>query len=389
MTEVDLRPELAEAFIRAAGEAGHKRNPDYNDGQQEGFGYYQVNQRNGRRVSSEKAYLEPARKRPNLRVETGAHILRLEIEGSRVTGATWRKNGREITMRAGREVILCAGAVQTPQILELSGIGNPEILRNFGIVPRHNLPGVGENYQDHYCTRMNWRVTKPITLNEQTRGLGLPLAVLKYFTTRKGILSLGTGMAAGFVKSRPDLEDADLQFFFMHASYADASKRILDTEPGMTIGVTQLRPESIGSIHIRSADPETQPVIAPNFLSTPEDLRVMRRGMQIAREIVGQQAMKPYVAHELSPGPACQTDAEWDEFTRRNGQTIYHNVGTARMGTDPMAVVDPQLRLHGLSGLRIADASVMPTVVAGNTQAAVFMVAEKAADLILGDQSLS
>ncbi|WP_283180163.1 GMC family oxidoreductase N-terminal domain-containing protein [Gemmobacter sp. 24YEA27] len=384
VTEVGLRPELAEAFIHAAQEAGYPRNPDYNDGSQEGFGYYQVNQKKGRRISAEKAYLAPARKRPNLRVETNAHILRLEIEGRRVTGATWRKNGRDITMSAGREVVLCAGAVQTPQILELSGIGNPDLLARCGIETRHALRGVGENYQDHYCTRMNWRVTKPVTLNEQTRGLSLPRAVLQYFSTRKGILTLGTGMAAGFVKTRPDLEDADIQYFFMHASYADAAKRILDHQPGMTIGVTQLRPESVGSIHIRTADPYAQPAIAPNFLSSPADLIVMRRGMQIARDIVGQKALAPYVAHEMSPGPDCASEADWDEFTRRNGQTIYHNAGTAKMGTDPMAVVDPSLKLHGLAGLRITDASVMPTVVAGNTQAAVFMIAEKAADLILG-----
>lgn len=312
-----------------------------------------------------------------------AHILRLEIEGRRVTGATWRKNGRDITMHAGREVILTAGAVQTPQILELSGIGNPDLLARHGIAPRHALPGVGENYQDHYCTRMNWRVTQPVTLNEQTRGLSLPRAVLQYFATRKGILTLGTGMAAGFVKTRPDLEDADIQYFFMHASYADAAKRILDRQPGMTIGVTQLRPESVGTIHVQSPDPFHQPAIAPNFLSAPADLIAMRRGMQIARDIVGQNALAPYVSHEMSPGPDCSSDADWDEFTRRNGQTIYHNTGTAKMGTDPMAVVDPMLRLHGLGGLRIADASVMPTVVSGNTQAAVFMIAERAAAMIL------
>lgn len=383
VTEVALRPELAEAFLHAAVQAGYPLNRDYNDGRQEGFGYYQVNQRGGRRVSAEKAYLAPARNRPNLRIETGAHILRLKLDGRRVTGATWRKNGREITMRATREVILCAGAVQTPQILELSGIGNPDLLSRHGIRTNHALPGVGENYQDHYCTRMNWRVTKPITLNEQTRGLSLPRAVLQYAMTRKGILTLGTGLAAGFVRTRKDLEDADVQFFFMHASYADAAKRILDHQPGMTIGVTQLRPESVGSIHIRSANPDDPPLIAPNFLSAPADLITMRRGMQIARQIVGQPALARYVGHEMNPGPDCKSDADWDDFTRRTGQTIYHNCGTAKMGTDPMAVVDPELRLHGLAGLRIADASVMPTVVSGNTQAAIFMIAEKAADLIL------
>ncbi len=383
ITEVSLRPELAEAFIEAAGQAGHRRNPDYNDGLQEGFGYYQVNQRNGRRVSAEKAYLAPARKRSNLRVETDAHILKLEMEGNRVTGATWRKNGRLVTMRAGKEVILCTGAVQTPQILELSGIGNPDILARYDIATRHALPGVGENYQDHFCTRMNWRVTKPITLNEQTRGLSLTKSVLQYFATRKGILTLGTGMASGFVKTRPELEDADVQYFFMHASYADAAKRLLDHQPGMTIGVTQLRPESVGSIHIQSPNPDQQPTIAPNFLSTANDLMTMRRGMQIARDIVEQPALKPYISHEMNPGPDCKSDADWDEFSRRNGQTIYHNCGTAKMGGDTKAVVGPDLKVHGLSGLRIADASVMPTIVAGNTQAAVFMIAEKAADLIL------
>lgn len=257
------------------------------------------------------------------------------------------------------------------------------MLARHGIRTRHALPGVGENYQDHYCTRMNWRVTKPITLNEQTRGLSLPRAVLEYALTRRGILTLGTGMAAGFVKTRPNLEDADVQFFFMHASYADAAKRILDHQPGMTIGVTQLRPESMGSIHIRSANPDDPPVIAPNFLSAPADLITMRRGMQIARQIVGQPALAPYVAHEMNPGPDCESEADWDEFARSTGQTIYHNCGTSKMGSDPMAVVDPELRLHGIVGLRTADASVMPTVVSGNTQAAVFMIAEKAADLIL------
>ena len=383
ITEVGLRPELSEAFIRAAEQAGHARNTDYNDGHQEGFGYYQVNQRGGRRVSAEKAYLAPARRRANLTVVTGAHILRLDLEGSKVVGATYRKDGRDVSVRAGREVIVCTGAVQTPQLLELSGIGRPDVLGRHGIAVRHALAGVGENYQDHYCTRMNWRVTRPITLNEQTRGLSLPRAVLQYFTTRKGILSLGTGLAYGFVKTRPGLEDADIQYFFMHASYADAAKRILDHQPGMTIGVTQLRPDSIGTIHIQSADPFQGPSIRPNFLSTQNDIDVMRRGMQIAREIIGQPAMQGYVAHEMAPGQACQTDADWEAFTRNNGQTIYHNVGTAKMGSDDMAVVDPDLKVRGLGGIRIADASIMPTVVAGNTQAAVFMIAENAADLIL------
>jgi len=385
VSEVALRPILAEAFIASARQAGHELNSDYNDGRQEGFGYYQVNQRGGRRVSSERAYLEPARRRPNLTIETEARILRIDFEGSRAVGAVYRKGGRDLRVRAGREVVVCTGAAQTPQLLELSGVGNPDLLRSLGIEVRHSLPGVGENYQDHYCTRMNWRVTRPITLNEQTRGLALSAAVLQYFATRTGILSLGTGLAFGFVKTRPELDDADVQFLFMHASYADASKRLLDAVPGMTIAVSQLRPESVGSIHARSPDPFEQPAIRPNFLTAPADLLTVRRGMQIAREIVEQPAMQRFVDHEMSPGADCRSDEAWDEFTRRTGQTIYHICGTARMGTDPMAVVDPDLKVRGITGLRIADASVMPTVVSGNTQAAVYVIAEKAADLILAD----
>jgi choline dehydrogenase-like flavoprotein len=316
---------------------------------------------------------------------TGAHVLKIDIEGRRAVGATFRRNGATSRVRAGREVILCAGAVQTPQILELSGIGNSDLLGSLGIDVVQALAGVGENYQDHFCTRMNWRVTQPITLNEQSRGLPLVRSVLQYFATGRGILSLGTGLAYGFVKTRPGLDDADVQFYFMHASYADASKRILDRQPGMTIGVSQLRPESVGSIHARSPDPLEPPAIRPNFLSSQVDLETMRRGMQIARDIVDQPALRPFVAHEMSPGAACQTDADWDAFSRANGQTIYHVCGTAKMGTGPDAVVDPALRVIGLAGLRVADASIMPAIVSGNTQAAVYVIAEKAADLVLRD----
>ncbi|MDQ0349807.1 GMC family oxidoreductase [Ancylobacter vacuolatus] len=385
ITEVALRPPLADAFIAAARQAGHGLNSDYNDGHQEGFGYYQATQRRGRRVSAKTAYLDPARGRRNLDIVTGAHILKIDVEGRRAVGATFRRPGQTLSVRAGREVILCAGGVQTPHLLELSGIGNPGLLKPLGIEVVQALAGVGENYQDHFCTRMNWRVSQPITLNEQSRGVPLARSVLQYFASGRGILSLGTGLAFGFIKTRPGLEDADVQLYFMHASYADASKRILDHQPGMTIGVSQLRPESAGSIHSRSADPLEPPAIRPNFLSSQVDLDTMRRGMQMARDIVDQPALRPFVAHEMSPGAACRSDADWDTFTRSNGQTIYHVCGTAKMGTDPSAVVDPALRVIGLAGLRVADASIMPAIVSGNTQAAVYVIAEKAADLVLRD----
>lgn len=382
IVEVAERPALAEAFIAAAEAAGYPRNPDYNGPSQDGFGYYQVNQRGGRRVSAADAYLAPALRRPNLAVRTDAHVLRLTFEGDRATGVVARIGGEERSFSARAEVILAAGAAQTPQLLELSGIGDPAILSSLGIPVRHAAPGVGANYIDHYCTRMNWRVKQPVTLNEATRGYRLALAVAQYAATRRGILTLGTGLAHGFVRTRPGLAGPDVQYFFMHASYANAAERKLDTEPGMTVGVTQLRPQSRGSIHAASPDPLTPPVIRPNFLATEEDRRAMVEGMKIARHIVAQAPMDPLRAHELNPGPDCRTDADWLAFARRDGQTIYHICGTCRMGRDERAVTDPELRVRGLRGLRVADASIMPDIVSGNTQAAVFMIAEKAADLI-------
>ncbi|MBX3540298.1 MAG: GMC family oxidoreductase N-terminal domain-containing protein [Chelatococcus sp.] len=383
LVEVSERPAIAEAFIAAAGQAGFPRNPDYNGESQDGFGYYQVNQRNGRRVSAAEAYLKPVRGRSNLDVRTDAHVLRVEFEGSRAVGVTVRIAGQTHRFSARAEVILAAGAAQTPQLLELSGVGDPAILQALDIPVRAALPGVGANYIDHFCTRMNWRVKQPVTLNEQTRGVKLGLSVLQYVATRRGILTLGTGLAFGFVRTRPELAGPDVQYFFMHASYANAAERKLDRLPGMTIGVTQLRPESRGTIHAVSPDPMRAPAIRPNFLAAAEDCRAMVEGMKIARHIVDQAAMDPYRQMEMAPGPDCRTDADWLAFARRDGQTIYHICGTCRMGRDSLAVTDPELRVHGVEGLRIVDASIMPTIVSGNTQAAVFMIAEKAADMIL------
>lgn len=385
IVRVAERPVLSEAFLSAAEEAGFPRNPDYNGKDQEGFGYYQVNQRGGRRWTVVDGYLRPALSRPNLKVVTHAQALRLVLDGRRVTGVVFRRDGREETATASGEVLLTAGAVQSPHLMELSGIGHPDVLKAAGIPVVHALPGVGNNYQDHFATRMNWRVKEPITLNEQTRGVALAKAVAQYFLTRKGILTLGTGLAHGFVKTRPGLAGPDVQYFFMHASYANAADRTLDHLPGMTIGVTQLRPHSVGSIHAKSADPLTPPAIRPNFLAMEEDRACLAAGMKIARDIVGQKAMDPYRAFEMNPGPDCRSDADFVEFARRTGQTIYHPVGTCSMGTGPQAVVDPHLRVVGIDGLRVVDASVMPTLVSANTAAAVMMIAEKAADLIKAD----
>ncbi len=360
-------------------------NPDYNAGRQDGVGYYQVAQRHGRRWSVVDGYLKPAAGRRNLTVECGAHVTRLLFEGKRCVGVAYRKNGQEFTVRARRETLLCLGAVQSPQLLELSGVGSPALLQSFGIPLVHAQPQVGENYIDHFATRMNWRVRNTVTLNEMSRGWRLARQVARYYTRHKGILTLGTGLVHGFVKSAPDLPAADVQYFFVHASYANAAERILDRAPGMTIGVAQLRPESVGSIHLKSADPLAAPSIRPNFLSAQVDRDSLVGGMRVARRIVQRPALQRYIERELSPGADVDSDAQWLDFARRNGQTIYHPIGTCRMGADAGAVTDPRLRVNGIAGLRVVDASVMPKMVSGNTQAAVMMVAERGAEMILED----
>jgi choline dehydrogenase len=269
----------------------------------------------------------------------------------------------------------------------LSGIGNAEILQSAGIPVRHELRGVGENYRDHYAPRMNWRVTLPITLNEQTRGVALAKEVVKYYTRRRGVLSLAAALVHGFVRTRPELEVPDVQYLFSHASYSDPQVRALDRAPGMTVTLYQCRPESTGSIHIKSPDPAAAPAIRPNYLADELDRRTLVAGMQIARRIVNNKALDRYRAFEMNPGDRCQTDDELLAFARQYGHTAYHVVGTCKMGHDPRAVVNDELRVHGLAGLRVVDASIMPTMTSGNTNAPVIMIAEKAADMVKGAAS--
>lgn len=383
VSEVREKPAIAEAFIAAGEAAGYRRNIDYNGAGQDGFGWYQVNQNAGRRVSAAAAWLARARGRRNLTVLTGARATRIVLHQGRAVGVELQGPGVPKRLSARRELILSAGAVQSPQLLELSGIGAPEVLKAAGIAPLHALPQVGENYLDHFCTRLSWRVSRPETLNDLTRGLPLVQAVAQYALGRRGVLTFGSGLAHGFVRSREGLEGPDVQFFFMHASFANAAERRLHDFPGMTLGVTQLRPESRGSIHVRSADPQVAPEIRPRFLDAEEDRRVMVEGMKLGRKVIEQAPMDAWRQAEMTPGPDCRSDEDWLAFARANGQTIYHVAGTCRMGSDEKAVVDPQLRLRGLRGLRVIDASVMPEMVSGNTQAAVMMIADKGADLVL------
>lgn len=381
------RHEIVDAFVQAGVECGYDRNPDYNGARQDGFGYYQVTQKDGRRHSAAAAYLTPARARPNLHVKTNARARKLILHDRRITGVAYEIEGREHEAAAGGEVIVSAGAVQSPQLLELSGIGAPDILTEHGIDVVHALPGVGENYRDHYAARIAWRVKQPITLNEQTRGLNLMKEAIKYFVTRRGILTWTAGIGHAFIKSRPELDTPDCQMFFAHGSF-DAETRQFHRKPGMTIGVYQCRPESQGSIHVRSADPDVPPAIVPNYLTDPIDQATLVDGLRVARQVGEASALNKYRDFEMYPGADCLLDDDLLAYANKTGSTTYHVMGTCKMGTanDRMAVVDDRLSVHGLAGLRVVDASIMPTMPSGNINAPVIMIAEKAAEFILSDR---
>jgi len=373
---------VSDAIIRAAVQVGIPRNDDYNGETQEGIGYGQTTIKAGLRHSTARAFLKPAMRRPNLTVETHAFAERVLLDGRRATGVAYTARGEAREARAGREVILAAGAVQSPQLLELSGIGDPAVLGEHGIPVAHALPGVGANFQDHYIVRMDWRVSRPVTFNECSRGFGLMREAFKFAFMRRGFLTITAANMVAFVRTRPELETPDVQFHIVPASFRDAKVRKLDRYPGMTISPCQLRPESRGTIHIRSADPTVAPMIRPNFLSAALDQATLVAGMKIGRAIAEAPALDIYRDEEIRPGKDCRTDDELLDHACRNGGTVYHPVGTCKMGSDPMAVVDDRLRVRGIAGLRVIDASIMPTLVSGNTNAPTVMIAEKGADMI-------
>jgi choline dehydrogenase len=383
--EMHERHVLCDAFLDAAEAAGYLRNKDYNSGIQDGFNYFQVTIKNGKRWSAARAFLDPARSRPNLRIETEALTDKVLLEGKRCVGVAYTVHGDKREARAGREVIVSCGAVQSPGVLEHSGIGQPELLRKYGLSVKHELKGVGENYGDHFAPRVKYRINQRISLNEQTRGLQLLKAIAQYYTTRSGVLTYNAGMVCGFVRTRPGLETPDMQLHVLPASYEVGKKRLLETEPGMTVILGQCRPDSRGSIHIKSATPGTEPAIRPNFLSARTDRDAAVAGMQLARRIMQQPAIARYVAFETGPGEKVQSYDEWIDYARHTGATTFHVTGTCKMGSDPMAVVDDRLRVHGIAGLRVIDASIMPTVPSGNTNAPTIMIAEKGADMIKED----
>ncbi|MBT5913641.1 choline dehydrogenase [Rhodospirillaceae bacterium] len=379
--------DLIDAFIDAGAELGYPRNPDYNGAKQDGFGYYQITQRNGRRESTARAFLNPAKNRKNLTVESRAHVTKLVFNKKRATGVHYSIDGIKKSVEVNNEVIVSAGAVQSPHILELSGIGQPQLLKSYGIDIQHELPGVGENYRDHYAARMNWRLNKPISLNEETRGLSLVKEVFKYALTRRGALTWTAGVGHAFMRTRPELETPDVQFFFVHGSFGSSKDRKLEKEPGMTLAVYQCRPESQGTIHIGGPNPFDAPKIRPNFLGNKLDQDTLIAGLHLCRSIGETEAMKQHISHEMNPGSSVTTDEGMLQFARDTGATTYHPMGTCKMGSDPMAVVDDRLRVHGIENVRIADASIMPTMPSGNINAPVIMIAEKAADMIKEDNT--
>lgn len=309
---------------------------------------------------------------------------RILLEGKRAVGIGYTLHGEKRKARCGREVILSCGAVQSPGVLERSGIGQPEVLKNLGIEVCHELKGVGENYGNHCALDMNWRVNQPITINEQARGLRLLREIVRYYFTGTGLLTRSAGPVFGFVRSLPGLPTPDVQFHVLPASYdaAQFPRTRLELKPGMTVTINQCRPDSRGSIHIKSRVASSEPLIQSNFLCAETDRDCTVAGMQIARKIMQHPTIAKYIAFEHSPGEKIQTYDEWLDYARRAGRTMYHPVGTCKMGHDPMAVVDDRLRVRGLAGLRVIDASIMPTVPSGNTCGPTIMVAEKGADLI-------
>jgi choline dehydrogenase len=374
---------LYDALFKAAQEAGYRVNPDYNSGDQEGISKTQANIRKGRRMSVAYCYLGPARRRPNLTVLTEAPARRVLLEGGRAVGVVYEHLGRSVEARAGREVILSAGAIATPQLLELSGIGRPEVLKAHGIQVAHALPAVGENFRDHIAGRLVWRVKDAsVSYNHKARGLGAARQALKYAFTGGGFFGLPSAPLVAFLKTRPELATPDVQFHLVPFSVKDPKRRKLQDFPSMSVGVYQLRPESLGSVHIRSADPDAQPAIRFNFLADGIDRDAMVAGYRIARRIVGRPAMDHLRGEEFLPGKDVVSDEDIIGWLRNNAQTAYHPIGTCRMGQGPNTVVDERLRVHGIEGLRVADASVFPTMPSGNTNAPSMMVGEKAADLI-------
>ncbi|WP_420004867.1 GMC family oxidoreductase [Arenibacterium sp. LLYu02] len=377
-----LKWDILEAVQEGAKEFGVEPRADFNDGDNAGSGFFEVNQNKGVRWNTAKAFLRPAMGRPNLRVLTEAHTSRLLLEGKRVRGVEFLRGGQTHRAEARGEVVLAAGAINSPKLLELSGIGRAEVLGAHGIEVQHAMAGVGENLQDHLQIRTVYKVQNAKTLNTMANSLfGKAKIALQYGLTQSGPMSMAPSQFGMFTKSRPDLATPDLEYHVQPLS-TDKLGDPLHPFPAITVSVCNLRPESIGASHIQSTDQAQQPDIRLNYLSAEGDKAVALASIKQVREVMTARALAPYAPQEILPGPGCHSDAEILSAVGDIATTIFHPVGTCKMGTDSAAVVDPELKVHGLTGLRIVDASIMPRIVSGNTASPVVMIAEKAADMI-------
>ncbi len=385
ITDIDWINPLAEAFLDAAEGLGIPRTPDYNAGFQFGAGYFQRYIHKGKRVSAAKAFLRPALRRRSTELRTRAQVVEIVLEGNKATGVRYRDGGgSEHLVQARREVILSAGAVNSPKILQLSGIGPRDLLREIGVPVRIERAGVGENLRDHYSVRMTARARKVQTINERARWPRLPFEVAKWAMGKPSVLALCPTIGFVHGKSHPDLEEADLRILFTPGSYMEGKVYVLDDHPGMTCGAAQPRPESSGYVRAVSRDPADAPRVQPNYLAAEADQRITLAGLRLVRALFNSKELAPYFDCETLPGPDVTSEDELLDFARRRGNTGYHLVGTCRMGpdTDATAVVDDTLRVHGVTGLRVVDASIMPMLPSANTFASTIAIAEKSADMI-------
>ncbi len=388
VSNMRIQRPITDAWVAAAQAAGYKFNSDYNGAAQEGVGFFQLTSRNGRRCSSAVAFLNPVKDRDNLRIITHAHVEKINIKDKRATGVSYRDKGGALhTVTATQEIVLSGGSINSPQLLMLSGIGEAEQLAEHGIEVIANLPGVGKNMQDHLQARLVYKCNEP-TLNDEVSTLvGQARIGLKYLMFRAGPMTMAASLATGFMKTRPDMETPDIQFHVQPLSAENPGKGA-DKFSAFTMSVCQLRPESKGEIRLASADGRTYPKIIPNYLSTETDCRTVVEGVKIARKIAQHAPLSSKISEEFRPHadlPMDDYDATLD-WARNNTASIYHPTGTCKMGQGKTAVVDEKLRVHGIQGLRVADCSIMPEIVSGNTNAPAIMIGEKASDLILGAQ---
>ena len=390
VTDLNYKHPLCEAFMDGAGELGIPRNPDYNGALQEGISYVQRTTYRRRRVSTARAFLNPVKKRSNLKVVTNAFVTRILLDNKTAHGVEFSKGGRGgklSKVSAKKEVILSGGTINSPQLLQLSGIGEAALLRSLGIEIVHELAGVGENLRDHYAPRFCARVKGIETINEQSKGVKLFGEIAKYFIGGKSILNLSPSMVYGFWHSDPVAKNNDIQFVFAPASYRLGKHGLLADHPGFTVAAWQHRPDSKGWVRLRSADPFEKPIIQPNYLAEESDRAVTIKAMKLARSLMHTKSMRPYFDGEEYPGSEIESDDELLDAARHWGSTTYHVMGTCRMGpdSDRMAVVDDNLRVKGIANLRVIDASIMPTMLSANLNAGAMMIGEKGADLVLGN----